>query len=554
MSKMSRSVKQEKNNVTYKKVKNFMNGTSYEINPLDTLKMVTASSIFGEPSYYRNGEFSERKTNDSVFSIDKCLSNYDVLLEEHEGKTTSTIMEDIIDAALDFDFKATLEWAATLRGNDFNMRLNPQVIMVRAAIHPNRKKFTEEYNGLFAEINKQVMSRLDEPSSQFMYWLYKHKTKQGIPTILKKTWASKYENASKYQLAKYKNSGIGMIDTMRICHPRGDKQPAINELLSTGTIKIDENNTTWENLRSNGKSWIEILSTIKIGHMALLRNLRNIFSEINDNELCDKILKELVSGTEKGKQFPFRYYTAKSVIENSDVNFKAQILDALDECLDISTKNMPKLKGKTMCLSDNSGSAWGTFNSEYGSVTVADIANLSSVITARNADEGYVGTFGNELKVTPISKRNGILLQHEKVSNVGKTVGRATEGGIWEFFKNAIDKKEHWDNIFIYSDMQAGHGGLYGTSTQISEYRKYNCACRFNGYYVDIVKLIDIYRQQVNSKVNIYCVQVAGYDNVIVPESLYRTSILYGWSGKESIYADKINQIWDEIDNRQSQK
>lgn len=255
MSKMSRSVKQEKNNVAYKKVKNFMNGTSYEINPLDTLKMVTASSIFGEPSYYRNGEFSERKINDSVFSIDKCLSNYDVLLEEHEGKTTSTIMEDIIDAALDFDFKATLEWAATLRGNDFNMRLNPQIIMVRAAIHPNRKKFTEEYNGLFAEINKQVMSRLDEPSSQFMYWLYKHKTKQGIPTILKKTWASKYENASKYQLAKYKNSGIGMIDTMRICHPRGDKQPAINELLSTGTIKTSEEEMTWEKyISQNGSS------------------------------------------------------------------------------------------------------------------------------------------------------------------------------------------------------------------------------------------------------------------------------------------------------------
>ena len=307
-------------------------------------------------------------------------------------------------------------------------------------------------------------------------------------------------------------------------------------------------------LMENGCIEFESNKLIIKNHMALLRNLRNILQAGVSERHIKKICVALIEGAKKGKQFPFRYYTAKSVIENSDVNFKAQILDALDECLDISTKNMPKLKGKTMCLSDNSGSAWGTFNSEYGSVTVADIANLSSVITARNADEGYVGTFGNELKVTPISKRNGILLQHEKVSNVGKTVGRATEGGIWEFFKNAIDKKEHWDNIFIYSDMQAGHGGLYGTSTQISEYRKYNCACRINGYYVDIVKLIDIYRQQVNSKVNIYCVQVAGYDNVIVPESLYRTSILYGWSGKESIYADKINQIWDEIDNRQSQK
>ena len=37
-----------------------MDGESYRINPLDTLKMITASSIFGEPSYYRNGGLGEK--------------------------------------------------------------------------------------------------------------------------------------------------------------------------------------------------------------------------------------------------------------------------------------------------------------------------------------------------------------------------------------------------------------------------------------------------------------------------------------------------------------
>lgn len=35
-------------------VKNFMDGESYTCDPLTTLKLVTASSIYGEPSYYRN--------------------------------------------------------------------------------------------------------------------------------------------------------------------------------------------------------------------------------------------------------------------------------------------------------------------------------------------------------------------------------------------------------------------------------------------------------------------------------------------------------------------
>ena len=36
-------------------VENFMGGTSFEVSPLQTLRIVAASSIFGEPQYYRDG-------------------------------------------------------------------------------------------------------------------------------------------------------------------------------------------------------------------------------------------------------------------------------------------------------------------------------------------------------------------------------------------------------------------------------------------------------------------------------------------------------------------
>ena len=65
-------------------------------------------------------------------------------------------------------------------------------------------------------------------------------------------------------------------------------------------------------------------------------------------------------GVRTGKQFPFRYQKAKEMIEKSDVNHKQLIIDTLEECMDIACGNMPRLKGRTMCLSDNSGSAWGT--------------------------------------------------------------------------------------------------------------------------------------------------------------------------------------------------
>lgn len=547
MSKISKAVKEEQERKLHRKdetVVNFMGGESFVINPLDTMKMVTASSIFGEASYYRDGKIGN-KVKDAHYKLNSLVTGFTVLDDKYENKTTTEIMESVIDDALTYDFKGTLEWAVTLR-KEFYMRLNPQVIMVRAAIHPNRKDFTDRYPGEFNRIQQLVMSRADEPASQVAYYLYLNKDKNKMPSVLKRSIANKLSSLSRYQVAKYKNHEIGMIDAVRITHANSK---VIDELMATGTVKIDEDQKTWENLRSEGKSWKEIFDTIEIFHMALLRNLRGVFTEIEDLEFCKKYLDKLKAGVVNGKQFPFRYYTALQMIKTSSCNHKAQIIDALEECIDISLENMPKLKGKTMCLSDNSGSAWGAIPSEYGTVRVAEIDNLSSVITASLSEEGYVGKFGDKLITYPISKRNGVLSQAESISSKRDgDVGGATEGGIWEFFKNAIENKEHWDNIFIYSDMQAGHGGLYGTGAQQREYgKKFGCG---RGRYINVYDLILEYRKKVNPKVNVFCVQAGGYSNVAVPEQAYRTSIQYGWTGKELNYAVEINNLWDEIENK----
>lgn len=545
MSKLSNAVEKinSENELRLEEsVENFMGGDSYKINPLDTLKMISASSIFGEPSYYIGSTVGNK--------VSRYLKEHSVLPCEYDGMSTNLIMEDAIDKALSFDFKGTLEWAATLR-NDFNMRLNPQVIMVRASIHPDRKKFTDEYKGLFNEINKKCMRRADEPLSQMTYYLYNNGGKKNnIPSIIKRSWAEKMSNLTSYEVSKYKNSEIGMINGVRICHATSK---VIDELMDKGSVEVSESNSTWEKMRSSGSSWKEILSTVNVGHMALLRNLRGIFSEIDDLEICKDTMEKLKSGVKSGKQFPFRYYSALKAVRNSNCNHKPVIIDALEECIDISIENMPKLKGKTMCLSDNSGSAWGSVTSEYGTVTVAEIDNLSSVITAKCSDEGYVGKFGDRLIVTPVSKRNGTLAQADKITKSGShDVGGATEGGIWEFFKNAINNKEHWDNIFIYSDQQAGHGGLYGSHRQVEEYSPLGYATDDTFYcpHINVFKLILEYRKKVNPKVNVFSVQTAGYDNSVIPEYAYRTNIMYGWTGKESIFADEMIKQWDYIESK----
>ena len=285
-------------------------------------------------------------------------------------------------------------------------------------------------------------------------------------------------------------------------------------------------------------------------HMAILRNLRNIAKNCDEKHVS-KALCALEAGVKNGKQFPFRYWSAIKSIESSNpkLDNEIKIIESLNRCLDKAMSNFPKLKGKTICLSDNSGSAWGALTTEYGSTMVAEIDNLSSVMTAINSDEGYVGIFGDRLEIEAVNKRDGVLSQLDKIqSKHSHSIGGSTENGIWLFFDQAIKNKIKYDNIFIYSDMQAGHGGLYGIRP--SDYLDYVT----HGSYIDVLKLIQVYRQKVNPKVNVFSVQTAGYDNNVLPENEYRTSILTGWTGKETVYANVLIDIWDRMESKTDEK
>jgi len=135
-----------------------------------------------------------------------------------------------------------------------------------------------------------------------------------------------------------------------------------------------------------------------------------------------------------------------------------------------------------------------------------------------------------------------------KESNeIGHGIGQSTENGIWLFWDKAIREREHWDTVFIYSDMQAGTGGLYGERSE--DYSDYKWK---DGRHIDVLKLVQEYRRRVNPKVNVFSVQVAGYDNSVLPANLYRGAILAGWTGRESQYAQSIIETWNAIENKKA--
>jgi hypothetical protein len=509
---------------------NHMDGISYDIqNPIHQLRIVASSCFFGEPMYYHEDD----NTNKLIRKIEEKVDNQEekyldsvlgkgIDIPNYRHYSSTRLMETAIDEALDFDAEATLKEAVRLRNED-NIRTTPQVIMVRAANHSKVRG-----TGLIGKYYSQIMKRTDEASVQLAYQVQVFG--KPIPNALKKAWKHFLEKKSEYSLAKYRMEArrFKTVDVVNLVKAHSQEI----DLLMKGQLKLSVEDT-WEALisqeGSSQKTWEKAIPLMS--HMALLRNIRNFHkNDVNP----DLYLPKLINTAKDGQQLPFRYYSAYKEVKGL---VSGKVLDAIEECLEISLGQMPQFEGKVMSLCDNSGSAQGTTTSSMGTVKISDIANLTALITGRISENGYVGVFGDDLKVESVRKKESIFTQMEKINQIGEKIGQRTENGIWLFFDNAIKNKEYWDHIFVYSDMQAGHGGLYGINEQ--DYNDYRWQ---KGNHIDVAKLIKTYREKVNPNVQVYLVQVAGYKDVLVPEFYEKTYILGGWGDSLLRFAHKVAQ------------
>lgn len=526
---------------------NFMGGLSFIVTPITRLKLATSSSFFGEKMYY-----SPKKIKFDSYDFEDSLINSSM----YTDTTNKEYIEKIIDDALFYNFKETLDWAYTLR-TEYFIRLTPQVIMVRASIHPDRISFNNAYPKYFYDLNNKIMSRGDDVLNQFSYFKsINNESVKGLPFPLKNSWKKNLETMTPYVLNKYSSKKIknnSIIDIVRISHANSEP---INDLVYD-KLTVSEEYSTVAILRSQGFSWKEINSKINLPHMAILRGLKSMLTELssgkNDSEFFAEICSKLEEGVLTGKQLPFRYWNAYSTIKdtpNLPDNLKKMALTSLNKCIMLGIESMPKLKGKTVTLSDNSGSAWGVVTSEFGSAKVAELGNLSSLITAYSSEQlGSIYVFGDRLIKFNIDLKKSFMENLSDLNELGTTVGMSTESGLFEFFRESIEKSEVWDNIFVYSDMQAGtKDTLYLSESFVDSSNAcfdstYSTNDSYHPYY-SVKDLVNLYRINCNSYVNIFTVQTAGYSDSLLPEFSYKFTQLYGWTGKEVLFANYVNSIY----------
>jgi hypothetical protein len=339
------------------------------------------------------------------------------------------------------------------------------------------------------------MARADEPGEFLAYWTSKYG--KNIPAAVKKgveDGARKLYN--EYSLLKYDtDKAFRFADVIQLAHVEANdvKQndlfkyaldrrygnaisvPQSLDMISTranlmsapvekrkqligtqaGMQTLSRAGMTWEALSGwlqgpmDTQAWTAVIPNM--GHMALLRNLRNI-ADARVSSATMKFVLAKISDPEqvaKGKQFPFRYLAAYQANKGN-----LKIAAALEEALNASLSNVPSLAGRTLILVDRSGSMFQHHRTD-SELTMADKAAIFGSALALRAESADLVQFGSPWRgvgFEKVSFRKGdsLLPMMDKFRDMGGTDTAAAVKGSF---------KGH-DRVIIVTDEQCnGWGG-----------------------------------------------------------------------------------------------
>ena len=346
---------------------------------------------------------------------------------------------------------------AVFARREFNMRSVSHILVAYLAHEVEGKPYTRE-------VVKAVSLRGDDVTEIMACYL--NLFGKPIPNSLKKGIADVMQGFDEYTLAKYKGEGKGvkMRDLLCLCRPtpKTETQSDMWKRLLNGEL---ETPYTWETELSakgnNAETWKNLIDSGKVGYMALLRNLRNILNANPSN--VNKVLETIENPerVRKSKQLPFRYLSAYKELENIG---GSRVFDALENAVEASIENLPKLAGTTVIAVDTSGSMSGRISGN-SKVTCGEIGMLLGLVANKICENSYFYTFNTSIKKYAVSHRNGIL---------ERACEHCTGGGTYMHlpFEKMIAENVNADRIIILSDNECNYGWSSPVQTLADKYRR----------------------------------------------------------------------------------
>ena len=508
-------------------ITNHMGEAAYKPGVEEELVSTVMTTMLSD-SYYEKEEDKVNRIKNLMDQVDPYFAAQTALYVRKEGKLRSVthLMASIL--------------AGKVSGKEWASRFYNKIVM--------RPDDMSEILGCYAALNGKDSKKL-----------------RGISSAIKKGFKTALEGLDPYRIDKYKMNSrvITMIDLVNLFHPKGNQANKTafqylmegrslsglyeskileKEMSKAGQDKKDNK----EKKEALGDAIRDVVSNVKgMPIFNMVRNLRNIIEYAPDqiNEVCKQLTTE--EKVINSKMLPFRFASAYKEVEaigvkkpGSDIMFesdkkragltaykKEKILDALEQAITISCKNLLVLEGRSAILIDHSGSVRGDGGgsstvSAFSKTSTAIIGNLFGCMIASVLPDVFIGMFGDKLINYEYDRSKGVLWNNKESFAAGEKCGGATENGLFVFLDKCVKDKIKVDNLYVISDMQVGDG----ESVVWERTSNYEC-----GTFAKILKEF----KKVNPDCKIISLSIQGYGS----EVFYKGSNilnLAGWS--ESIF------------------
>lgn len=409
------------------------------------------------------------------------------------GKTRQNRIEGLL-SKVDPLFAAK---ASVYARTEFGMRSVSHVVAGWISMNVKGESWTKDYFD-------KVVYRPDD-MLEILSYVKAHKGKQSH--ALRKGFAKAFARFDAYQLAKYRasNKSIKLVDVVNTIHPQHSDalgKLVRDELRNTDTFEAKVSGAG-SSAEAKQEAWADLISSNRIGYMALVKNLRNIIEQSNAGTV-DSAIRILTdeNRVKKSLLLPFRFLTAYTELEK--VGNSSKVLAGISDALDISFNNVPKFDGETLVVIDHSGSMGSGVNSAFGRGAIFGLALAKSNdadLMHFGDDAKYISFNKNDSTLTLLRYLDGLNGGYYGNSGTGSYVGHGTNFN--SIFETANKK---YDRIVIISDMQGWVG------------------------YSSPARAFGTYKTKFAANPQVYSWDINGYGTLEFPENNVAT--LAGWSEK----------------------
>lgn len=330
-----------------------------------------------------------------------------------------------------------------------------------------------------------------------------------------------------YQYAKYDRAGaITLKDLVQIVRP-SQKPLMIHTSIFTKIIegkletpytwevelsKIGQNkDLTPEGVReSKMLKWNELITSGKLGHMALVRNLRNILELSPPPAMIENLKLQFLAGVKKAGLFPTQYWVAYDALKNMalDPFTLAEMSLMIEDALKQSMSSVPEFEGKTVVACDVSGSMQQPLHSK-SKVSMIDVGIvLGSVMKVADPRRTFMMLFAQNVGVV-----DPTIDQVLHNINAAKRLdlGGSTDG--WKIIHYMLSNKLKVDNLVFFTDCELYNSQTYGGGSTVEE-------------------MFNQYRNQVNPEARLYMVNLAASTHASPIRITENVIFVSGWSDK----------------------